>query len=80
MYKFMNGIAPNYSRQILHRTSKHAYKSSTTVLLHILKMQQMCGQRTLQYKGMKLWKEIPEHVRDASSISVFHRMYPVTTI
>ncbi len=81
VYKVMNSLAPNYlCKYFTELSDMNITHGKTRGLLEIPKKQLARGQRTFQYRGTKLWNDIPQHVHDASSLDTFHRVYSATAV
>ncbi len=77
----MNCLAPNYlCNYFTELSDMNITCGNTSGLLEIPKKELVCGQITFQYRGTKLWNDIPQHVCEASSLDTFHRLYSATAV
>ena len=72
-YKVLNNLAPSYIRDLI--TINHPVRSlrSNTALKikhHSVNIVTYC-QRSFTYAAPKLWNQLPPHIRNASSLTLF---------
>ncbi|KAK5906507.1 hypothetical protein CgunFtcFv8_002367 [Champsocephalus gunnari] len=73
VFKALNGLAPAYIAELLHRyTPARALRSADQLLLVVpttrLKTR---GHRAFAAAGPRLWSTLPLHVRSAQTLGVF---------
>ncbi len=75
VYKVMNSLAPNHlCKYFTELSDRNITRGKTRVLLEIPTKRLACGQRTFQYRGIKLWNDIPRHVHETCSLDSFSRL------
>ena len=73
VYKSINGLAPQYMRNLFTRNSACNSRSlrNTATDLRLPKKTSANGQKCFSYRGAKLWNSLPAETKQASSITVF---------
>ncbi|KAL3056304.1 hypothetical protein OYC64_018905 [Pagothenia borchgrevinki] len=73
VFKALNGLAPAYISELLHRyTPARALRSADQLLLIVPKTRlKTRGHRAFAAAGPRLWNTLPLHVRSAQTLGVF---------
>ena len=73
VFKSLNGLAPLYLSELLHPyASTRSLRSANQLLLEIPRTKRkLRGDRAFSVAAPTLWNELPLHVRQASSLSIF---------
>ena len=73
VYKSINGLAPQYLRNLFNRNSfDNAYSlRNTTTDLKIPKKMSNNGQKSFSYRGAKLWNSLPAEAKRSPSVCAF---------
>lgn len=72
-FKSLNGLAPPYLSELLHSYKPvRSLRSDDQLLLTVPKTKRkLRGDRAFAVSAPKLWNDLPLHVKQASSLSVF---------
>ncbi len=72
-FKSLNSLAPPYLSELLHfNTPSRSLRSADQLLLREPKTKwKLRGDRAFAVAAPKLWNNQPQHIRQASSLSVF---------
>ena len=74
-FKALYGMAPNYIADLLNIKKKGNYslRSNDSIMLEYPKEKSLrsFGDRSFSVAATKLWNELPEDIRNISSINVF---------
>ena len=72
-FKSLNGLAPPYLSELLHPyIPARSLRSDDQLLLSVPKSKRMLrGDCAFAVSAPKLWNDLPLHVKQASSLSVF---------
>ncbi|KAK0140685.1 hypothetical protein N1851_022323 [Merluccius polli] len=72
-FKSLNGLAPPYLSELLHPyTPTRCLRSADQLLLRQPKTKlKLRGDRAFAVAAPNLWNDLPQHIRQASSLSVF---------
>ena len=73
-FKCLKGLAPSYlTNRFTSRSQTHnrdiRYKDESHVPLY----RTAVGQRSFSFRASKLWNNLPDSVKDTSSIKIFKR-------
>ena len=82
VFKFLHGQAPPYLCDLFMRNSNsslHVLRNTATDLK--LPRKKSCnGQRCFSYRGAKMWNDLPEKTKQASSLyCLFSFFLPIVT-
>ena len=74
MYKCLNESAPAYLSQRFKKCSQ-IYSRTTRNCndLKLSKCRLATGQRSLSFRGAKIWNELPKSIRDATMLNTFKK-------
>ncbi|XP_064205653.1 uncharacterized protein LOC135262574, partial [Anguilla rostrata] len=72
-FKSLSGLAPPYLSELLHPyTPTRSLRSADQLLLRVPKTKlKLRGDRAFAVAAPTLWNDLPQHIRQASSLSVF---------
>ena len=74
MYKCLNEGAPAYlSQRFKKRSQIHSRTTWNRNDLDLIKCHLATGQQSFSFRGAKAWNELPNSVRDASSLNNFKK-------
>ena len=73
VFKSLNGLAPPYLTELLHPYAPtRSLRSADQLLLRVPKTKRkLRGDRAFAVAAPKLWNDLPLHIRQASTLSVF---------
>ena len=73
VYKSLNGLAPQYMRNLFTRNSTSNSRSlrNTATDLRLPKKTSANGQKCFSFRGAKLWNSLPAETKQTSSIYIF---------
>lgn len=73
VFKSLNGLAPPYLSELLHPYAPAwCLRSADLLLLEVQRSKRkLRGDRAFSVATPKLWNELPLHIRQASSLSIF---------
>ena len=73
VFKSLNGLAPSYLSELLHPYAPaRCLRSADLLLLEVPRSKRkLRGDRAFSVAAPKLWNELPLHIRQASSLSIF---------
>ena len=74
-FKALYGMAPNYFADLLNirKNGNYSLRSNDSIMLEYPKEKSLrsFGDRSFSVAATKLWNELPEDIRNISSINVF---------
>ena len=71
-YKALNGIAPQYIKEILtHQSSTRTLRSNNQLLLQTPRVRTQYGRRAFNYAAPMLWNALPLNIKTAPNIHLF---------
>ena len=77
VYKSLNGLAPDYLRNIFQKvseaTNRQPRNSKTDLRLPLLRTS--TGQKSFAYRGARVWSDLDSVVKASASFSSFRRNY-----
>lgn len=75
-FKALKGLAPSYIRElIVTKNLVRSLRSNAALQLHRQTVNTVTyGQSCFTYAGPELWNQLPPHIRNASSLTVFKRL------
>ncbi len=73
VFKSLNGMAPSYLSELLHPYAPaRSLRSADLLLLEVPRSKRkLRGDRAFSVAAPRLWNELPIHIRQASSLSIF---------
>ena len=76
VYKSLNGLAPQYMRNLFTRNSSCNSRSlrNTATDLRLPMKTSANGQKCFSFRGAKLWNSLPAETKQASSINTFNHL------
>ena len=76
VYKSLNGLAPQYMRNLVTRNSACNSRSlrNTATDLRLPMKTSANGQKCFSVRGAKLWNSLPAETKQASSINTFKHL------
>ena len=78
MFTIMNGQAPVYLVNMFTQTNSmhdHNTCGGTNIRVEKYNISTGIGQRTFAYRGTKVWNNIPELIKNATSVECFKSMF-----
>ena len=73
VFKSLNGLVPPYISELLHSYNPaRCLRSADQLLLEVPRAKRkLRGDRAFSAVGPKLWNDLPLHIRQAPSLSIF---------
>ena len=78
MFKAVHGLAPHYlCNDVTMIVDVHGYdtRSSENMNLYVPKYTKEICKRSFAYKGSMLWNDLPDEVKESSSLDAFKSNY-----
>ena len=74
VFKCLHGEGPSYLASLLEPyCPPRRLRSSDKGLLVERKTERKYGDRAFSVAGPKLWKDLPEHIRESKSVNIFKK-------
>ena len=76
VYKCTHGLVPSYLYNTFVQISRiHSYSTRQANLEHLYTRQPKLTKfkRSFTYRGVTLWNELPEHIRNTESLNYFKK-------
>ena len=71
-FKCMNGMAPDYlPKQFVNRGSISGRFTRNSQYLNIPLYKSATGQRTLYYRAVSLWNDLPVNIKTSTTLNIF---------
>ena len=73
VYKSLHGLAPEYMQLMFTKMSENGSRSlrNTDTDLRIPRFATSYGQRSLSYRGVKVWNKLSTEIANAYSLAIF---------
>ena len=81
IYKDQNGLLPisniakNFELRNAHASHDHGFRARDIHLETISYQKSYGGGKSIQFRGAKLWNEMPDDIRSSDSFSIFKKQY-----
>ncbi len=76
MYNIIHGNAPSYLNEMFKTNSQiHTRNTRNNMSLFLSKYNLVTGQRTFKFRGIKLWENRTNNIKEALSIDSFKSKY-----
>ena len=76
MFNIMNGQAPvDLVNMFTQNNSVHDHNTRGGTNIRVKKYNLSIGQRTFAYRGAKVWDNIPEHIKNVTTVECFKTMF-----
>ena len=74
-YRCINEQSAPYLSTCFRNTTSHYNTRSNPSNVHIYKPKKELGRQSLYYNGPKIWNNIDDNIRNASSVGAFKKLY-----
>ena len=75
VYKSLNNLFPEYMSHLFSHTENSSLRSHTQKSLLVPKPRLEFCRKSLGYSGPKIWNQIPLHIRQSQSLTLFKQTY-----
>ncbi len=81
MYKIIHGNAPSYLNEMFKTNSQiHTHNTRNSKSLYLSKHNLVTRQRTFKFRGIKLWENLTNNIKEALRIDSFKSKYKTKLI
>ena len=70
-YNIYHGVAPPYMMDVVRTSDLHNHRTRNSSLNFVLPRVKSQGALTFKFNGIKLWNNLPEHIRLSAAASSF---------
>ena len=74
MYKMVqNNVPENVSQKFFRNADIHSYNTRTKDNFHVISTSKQLKLMSTNQKGIRLWNELPQNIKDSASLCCFKK-------